>query len=295
MPDAPSDSGVWQADALPEETTLLPEGSQVIKPDFPLDGSDLKPTTDKDLCWRAEGGRDHLAHRVILVRHGRTRYNLAHRIQGMINIPLDEHGKWQARETGKALRALYVDSPEAKRKGLRQFVVASDLTRAAQTAHAFADPIGVQVHLDKRIRERYFGGWEGVSVEERAAKWPEDRGEWNIGEGPEIRHGAEAKVHVGQRGGEALNDWVRSVDSHTDLYYFSHGSHIASVVAYLLGKGTDGIYDNIDGLRNAFWAILRPAYHDDGTYRWHLEAYNLGPTVAQQTDWDGGMSRIHVI
>ena len=63
-------------------------------------------------------------HAITLVRHGRTAYNAQHRLQGQIDIPLDEVGRWQVEQTGKALRELYVDrrSDIAKR-----LVVCSDL------------------------------------------------------------------------------------------------------------------------------------------------------------------------
>ena len=83
---------------------------------------------------------------ITLVRHGRTAYNAQHRLQGQIDIPLDEVGMWQVRQTASALRELYVDRhPEAA----CQLVVCSDLKRAAATAHAFADPLGLDVHPDE--------------------------------------------------------------------------------------------------------------------------------------------------
>ena len=42
----------------------------------------------------------------------------------------------------------------------RMLVVSSDLFRAQQTAHAFADLMGLDVELDPRLRERSFGEWE---------------------------------------------------------------------------------------------------------------------------------------
>ena len=108
---------------------------------------------------------------ITLVRHGRTAYNAQHRLQGQIDIPLDEVGMWQVRQTASALRELYVDRhPEAA----CQLVVCSDLKRAAATAHAFADPLGLDVHPDVRVRERSFGDWEGIAVEELAKRFPED-------------------------------------------------------------------------------------------------------------------------
>lgn len=44
----------------------------------------------------------------------------------------------------------------------------------AATALAFADPLGLEVHPDIRVRERSFGDWEGIPVEELAQRYPED-------------------------------------------------------------------------------------------------------------------------
>lgn len=82
-------------------------------------------------------------HAITLVRHGRTAYNAQHRLQGQIDIPLDEVGQWQVRQTADALRELYVDRrPDIPNR----MVICSDLGRAAATAHAFADPLGLEVH-----------------------------------------------------------------------------------------------------------------------------------------------------
>ena len=123
---------------------------------------------------------------ITLVRHGRTAYNKAGRIQGWVDIPLDATGQWQVEQTGRALRDLYVTSEPAA----RQLVVASDLTRAQQSAHAFADPLGLDVHVDGRLRERHFGDWEGMSMDELRAAFPDDFDLWMRGLGGEMRHRA---------------------------------------------------------------------------------------------------------
>ena len=50
-------------------------------------------------------------HAITLVRHGRTAYNAQHRLQGQIDIPLDEVGQWQVRQTADALRELLIVVP----------------------------------------------------------------------------------------------------------------------------------------------------------------------------------------
>ena len=131
---------------------------------------------------------------VLFLRHGRTAYNLARRLQGQIDIPLDIVGRWQADQSAYELAKTYYwvkvahlaehndqlaqpaygnahladvdeinNAPAAAR---RMLVVSSDLFRAQQTAHAFADLMGLDVELDPRLRERSFGEWEGMTREE---------------------------------------------------------------------------------------------------------------------------------
>ena len=40
---------------------------------------------------------------VMMLRHGRTQYNLEHRLQGQIDVPLDIVGQWQIAKPGFAL------------------------------------------------------------------------------------------------------------------------------------------------------------------------------------------------
>ncbi len=44
---------------------------------------------------------------VLFLRHGRTSYNLARRLQGQIDIPLDIVGRWQADQSAYELAKTY--------------------------------------------------------------------------------------------------------------------------------------------------------------------------------------------
>ena len=186
----------------------------------------------RNVTIESRGNVPQHVHAITLVRHGRTAFNAQHRLQGQINIPLDEVGEWQVRQTARALRELYVDHrPDIPNR----LVVCSDLDRAAATAHAFADPLGLTVHADERVRERSFGDWEGVAVEELAERYPEDYRSWAEFRGGELKYGAESKEHVGKRGVEALNDWAMRAGTDTDLFVFSHGAWISQTLQTLLG------------------------------------------------------------
>ena len=141
---------------------------------------------------------------IFLIRHGRTSYNAAHKLQGQVDIPLDALGEWQVKQTAAALKSLYVDRrPEINHR----FIVCSDLKRAHATAQAFADVLGgIEPVDDPRIRERSFGDWDGLAVAELAERYPEDFRSWMQSRGGELKYGAEPKEAVGKRGVAALED-----------------------------------------------------------------------------------------
>ena len=45
------------------------------------------------------------ATRIIAVRHGETAWNVDTRIQGQLDIPLNDNGRWQAQRLARALAA----------------------------------------------------------------------------------------------------------------------------------------------------------------------------------------------
>ncbi|OZG62900.1 phosphoglycerate mutase [Bifidobacterium hapali] len=221
---------------------------------------------------------------ITLVRHGRTEYNARHCFQGQIDIPLDAVGRWQVEQTGAALKALYVDGQPDYR---HQLVVASDLSRAAATAHAFADLLGLEVHLDQRVRERSFGKWEGMELADIERLYPEAYRSWAQFRDGELAFDAEPKAHVGARGVEALNDWAHRAGNDTDLYVFSHGAWIMQTTLTLLGLSTvHPDFADLLSMRNAHWARFVPADMADGTLRWRLMDYNHGPALADTDQWE---------
>lgn len=105
--------------------------------------------------------------RVVAVRHGETAWNVATRIQGQLDIGLNETGRWQAEQLGAALR----DDGVAA-------VYASDLSRALDTAHAVARRVGLAVRTDEGLRERHFGSFQGQTFQQIESRWPELSRRW---------------------------------------------------------------------------------------------------------------------
>lgn len=107
------------------------------------------------------------ATRIIAVRHGETAWNVDARIQGQLDIGLNETGRWQARRVGLALAA----EPLAA-------VYTSDLGRAHETAQCIADAAGVPLVPHQGLRERRFGMFEGKTFDEIHQGWPDHANNW---------------------------------------------------------------------------------------------------------------------
>ena len=104
---------------------------------------------------------------MIAVRHGETAWNVDTRIQGQLDIPLNDTGHWQAAQLGRAL----ADEPVAA-------VYSSDLSRAWETASAIARPLALPVQPEQRLRERGFGRFEGMRFAEIDRTLPEQASLW---------------------------------------------------------------------------------------------------------------------
>lgn len=100
---------------------------------------------------------------LILIRHGETVWNREHRMQGQQDSPLTEVGVRQARQLGQRFR-----------KEAFGALYSSDLGRAHQTARSVADATGREVIVDKRLRERHFGVFEGLTGDEIERDYPQE-------------------------------------------------------------------------------------------------------------------------
>ena len=101
--------------------------------------------------------------RFCLIRHGETDWNVARRLQGHTDIPLNAHGLQQAELVARHLpdhpfSALYV----------------SDLTRTRQTAAPLARRTGLLPMATPALRERHYGVLQGLSPEDMARDYPEE-------------------------------------------------------------------------------------------------------------------------
>ena len=101
--------------------------------------------------------------RLCIVRHGETAWNAEHRVQGQLDIPLNDIGLKQADAVGRALQAERFDA-----------IYSSDLIRARQTAAPAAKRYSMEVVQDRQLRERHYGIFERLTYAEVKVRYPED-------------------------------------------------------------------------------------------------------------------------
>lgn len=130
--------------------------------------------------------------RFCLIRHGETDWNVEHRIQGQIDIPLNATGKAQAEAAARELAAKSFSA-----------LYSSDLARTLATADAAAGSLRLGVESTPTLRERHFGDFQGLTHREAQARYPDDY----------LRFRQRDLDHAPPGGGESLRDLAARVEA----------------------------------------------------------------------------------
>ena len=187
----------------------------------------------------------------MLWRHGQTTWNAEHRFQGQTDIPLDETGTGQAEYAARRLATLRPDA-----------LFASDLSRAQQTAAPLARLTGLPVSLDKDLRERFGGDWEGLSDAEIRERYPEERVTWNPPNG-------EPTAVVAERVAGALDRIAGGLADGQLAVVVGHGAALRLGMEQVLRIPADNA-PTLGSLVNCSWSVLeRRLSH------WRLIEYNV--------------------
>ena len=165
------------------------------------------------------------------VRHGETDWNAERRLQGQLDIPLNDVGRLQSAQSGSTLSGLIA----AGRKAPAHFAfISSPLSRARETMEILRGVLGLPrdgYTTDPRLAELSFGRWEGLTYKEvraldRSVLAVRERDKWNFAT-PQGESYAELMVRV--------RDWHAGLTS--DAIVAAHGG-VARVLMVLLGVQT---------------------------------------------------------
>lgn len=196
--------------------------------------------------------------RLVLLRHGRTAWNAQRRFQGHADPPLDEVGRAQAYEVAAIIAALRPD-----------LMVSSSAARAVQTAEIVAEVAALSFSSDVRFRERGLGHWEGLTLDEVAAAYPDEFAEWVDGQ------------DVRRRGGETRDEVAaRALAAFAELpvvgltVLVTHGATAMATCNALLGLSQQ--MHPLAALANCHWTELVAEPDTGRAPAWRVRGHNLG-------------------
>ncbi|MEW9899430.1 histidine phosphatase family protein [Chitinivorax sp. PXF-14] len=160
--------------------------------------------------------------RLCLVRHGETDWNVARRLQGHIDVPLNDNGVKQAEATAVGLAGESFDA-----------IYSSDLTRARQTAEAAAQRLKLPIRFRPSLRERHYGVFQGLTHVEGSKQHPEAYRRFSARElDYDIPGDGESLRRFGCRVHETLEEIAQAHPGETVLVVTHGGAlHIANRVA----------------------------------------------------------------
>jgi len=194
--------------------------------------------------------------RFCLIRHGETDWNRERRLQGHLDIPLNQQGMAQAERLANALLRQQL-----------QFAAlhVSELTRARQTAAAISQRLDLPLQTHRELKERHYGAFQGRTFDEAREHIPQV-----------YRLHKERDLHFDLQGGESLLAFQQRIMhcmqqlaeqyAGQQILVVSHGGVLEMVYRTASGKGLSGARDF--PIPNA---ALNWVSYQDGN--WHIEKW----------------------
>ena len=150
---------------------------------------------------------------LVLLRHGVTWHTVERRFSGPggDDPGLTDAGYEQARRAASALA----------RNGGIDAVVSSPLRRTRETAAVVAEALGLSVTVEDDFRECAFGEWDGLTLAEVSARWPDEIDRWRT------------RIDVEPPGGESVEMVHDRVEAALDRMLASYADQTVVVVSHV--------------------------------------------------------------
>jgi probable phosphoglycerate mutase len=157
-----------------------------------------------------------------IIRHGKTDWNLKHKLQGKTDIPLNDMGREMAREAGERYKDINFD-----------VCFCSPLVRARETAELLLQGRNIPVIIDERLTEMGFGIYEGTENVFEKPECPVRELFFNPAEYKPVG-GAESLESLISRTGEFLNEKVWPLtDEGRDVLIVGHGAMNSAIIGQI--------------------------------------------------------------
>jgi probable phosphoglycerate mutase len=165
--------------------------------------------------------------KVLFIRHGQTDFNLEHRLQGALPVPLNDCGRAQAQSLAAYLKSVQIDA-----------IYTSPRSRALETAAIIGEALGQEVNEDERLAEIAFGDFEGHTFAEVETRFPLAYRKWETGYRAYRVPGGESRLDVQQRMYAAWDEITGNCDMRT-VAVVGHSSAMMIMLASMFAQLPD--------------------------------------------------------
>jgi len=161
---------------------------------------------------------------LFLTRHGQTQWNLDQRLQGQMNSPLTQEGKFQALQTQQKLLNKDIN-----------IAYSSPLLRAVETTALIIADWPVKMLTRDNLAEIHLGPWEGKTYAEINNSHPKEFADFWYHPDRYNLPGAETYHELQKRVIKEIKDIIKE-NLGKNILVVSHGVAIKVILAYVLNK-----------------------------------------------------------
>ncbi len=196
--------------------------------------------------------------KLLIIRHGETRWNAQGRVQGHGDSPLTETGREQARLLGQRLQHVAFDK-----------LICSDLGRTMETASFITACTGHGTQKDHRLRERHYGVLEGLTVAEVENQYPKAYGKLMAGDPDFVIPEGESHRQLYQRNIAFFKEYI-TTNPGTTAALVVHGGVMDSIFRFVANLPLDQPMCFVTP--NTSLSIISHGFYY-GTMRWVIETW----------------------
>lgn len=184
--------------------------------------------------------------KIYLIRHGETDFNQERRMQGWLDIPLNEIGHSQALSVAEKLKTHPIHA-----------LYSSDLARAHETAKPISAVLNLSITLTPALRERDMGifagwAWEKERDEVKDKIWSEFEAARDLADPTWKKHGGESVGEMTERIVAFLTT-LKITHAEQSVGLVTHGGTVNRILEYFeIKKPSEGFRM----IRNASVLIL---------------------------------------
>ena len=182
---------------------------------------------------------------LILIRHGETLWNTQLRMQGSLDSDLTPKGELQIKALGEWMKEVPFD-----------FLYCSDTARAHKTAEAISKFTGHNLNLDKRLREKNLGVFEGLTSEEARERYPETFQQFKTAGASYVIDQGESTQQLLERSLDAIEE-IRDRHPQKIAVAVTHGGVVRVLMKHVLGISLDAPTQFLIGNTGIFRLVWR--------------------------------------